>query len=146
MVCKGVSLSELEAIAAEVGVRLNQAREGGMRVPFVRFTLRPIGEGYRRVNFLQSEGQRVNAVCYHGHCAFFDLLFDRFAAATVESAKAKFAGFESYADQRDAVDEWEGNDHWGRVRYSAQCRCDRGRPTLGEDHGAEEAVRAATLL
>ena len=124
MVCKGVSLSELEAIAAQVGVRLNQAREGGVRVPFVRFTLRPIGEGYQRVDLLHYEkARRVNAVCYHGHCAFFDLLFDRFPAATVESARAKFAGFESYAEQRDSIDGWEGSEFSGKVRFSTQCRC-----------------------
>ena len=126
MTCQGVTLSELEAIAAEVGVKLHQASEGGKRVPFVRFTLRPIGEAYRKVNFLHSEeGRRVNAVCYHGHCAFFDLLFERFPAALIVSSSSKYAGFEDYAEKRDAADVLEGNPYHGQVRFSTQCKCNR---------------------
>jgi hypothetical protein len=126
MTCKAVAASELEKVAAEVGVKLSVgtaqvSRKWGV---IVRFTLRPLGEKFRRVDQLHHERpRRVNAVCYHGHCAFFDLLFERFPTAVVESWQVKYAGAEDYADKRDAADVWEGNDYYGRVRYSTQCRC-----------------------
>lgn len=139
MVCKGVQVSELEAVAAQVGVRLNglQASESRKWGAVVRFTLRPIEGKFQRYNQLHYERTRkVNAVCYHGHCAFLDLLFDRFPAARVESASATYEGRDDYAEERGAADVWEGNDHWGRVRYSAQCRC------ADEEQATRERARA----
>jgi hypothetical protein len=128
MICKGVTKGELEAIAEEVGVKLQEVQEGGIRVPFVRFTLRPIEGRYQRVDQLNSPGpaRRVNAVCYHGHRAFLDLLFERFPAARVETAVARYDGASSYAELRDAADVWEGSARTGRVRTSTQCRCEVG--------------------
>lgn len=142
MTCNGVSLADLEKIAAQVGVKLSNAAEKvTKRGVSCRFVLRPIGESLRRVSSLYHDTPRkVNAVCYHGHCQFFDLLFDRFPSAVVVSSVARYDGAGDYADKRDAADVWEGNDYWGRVRTSTQCRCATPRPTLGEDSG--EVTRA----
>lgn len=142
MTCSGVPLAALQSIAERVGVNLSNAAEKvTKRGVSCRFVLRPIGESLRRVSDLyHDKPRRVNAVCYHGHCQFFDLLFQEHPQAVVVSSVATYRGASDYAAKRDAADVWEGNDFWGRVRTSTQCRCSTPRPTLGEDSG--EVTRA----
>lgn len=73
------------AEAAKVGIREIETR--GVRVPEVKVTLAPLGgDIYRRTGFRPTSTgkyQRINAVCFHGHLAFFRALYALAPAAQV---------------------------------------------------------------
>ena len=86
MKATGCTVTDLESVAKEVGVRLLDLREEGVRAKKINFMLRPIGEGYRKIAFHSGKARRVNAVCFHGHKAFLQTLFLRCPGTAVTSS------------------------------------------------------------
>jgi len=120
MVAYGVDMATLAQIAEETGVRLNEAAERGKGI---KFTLRPTGDAFRKVNPIS--GRRVSAVCWHGHAEFFERLFTLRPTARVKSQCADYKGLDDYRAKYRASDTRlgpEGN-MYHRWKQSDCCDC-----------------------
>lgn len=90
MQIRNVPVEELERIAREVGVEPVSA--------YLGICLRPKGEQYRvrKTHSFFGTTRRINAVCWHGHKAFYDKLYTEYPQAKVRTAVARFDGVEDY--------------------------------------------------
>lgn len=120
MVAYGVDMDTLELIAQETGVRLNETEARGKGI---KFTLRPTGDEFRKVNPIS--GRRINAICWHGHKAFFDRLFALLPTARVKSQYADYKGLEDYRAQYLNSDTrlGPGGNMYHRWKQSDCCDC-----------------------
>ena len=118
MVAYGVTSGDLNTAADKIGVRL----EGlDVRGRGLKFTLRPIGETFRKVNPVS--GRHINAICWHRHLAFFQALFDACLEAHVKTVSADYRGREEFLATFAASDRQEGSQ--GEPYLSSDCcSCD----------------------
>lgn len=86
MLVRNASLAALHGAAQDAGVKLRGLRIAGHKNAF-RFTLEPVDDRWRRIG---AKGRRVHAVCYHGHYAFFESLYERHPDARVHTALASY--------------------------------------------------------
>lgn len=99
MLAKNVSLAALFDAAAESGVRLYHVRFTKRKDAF-RFSLRPLDGRWQRIS---ASRRRIPAVCYHGHRAFLEALYERHPDAHVESALARFESADDFRKRADDV-------------------------------------------
>jgi hypothetical protein len=124
MIAKNANLMQLEAAAAETGVRLENVRPLGRRWGFV-LRLAPDRKWQRR----SWQGRRIAAVSWHGHRDFFRALFRLAPNAIVTSHWA--AGWTVYtAATFEATYRATGAANIGSmmqpVRYADACDCGEG--------------------
>ena len=91
MIARGVTREQLEQAAANVGVDVSRRLRPEGRG--FRFTLSLIGERYRRKSHT---GRRIAAVCYHGHYAFMEALFQQVPTAVIVSSMMRYDGVEDF--------------------------------------------------
>ena len=91
-----------------------------------QITLAPVGDAYRRTGQSQTttgKHRRINAVCYHGHFAFFRALYRLAPDAVIRTSMATYRSAEEL--ERDAYLAAErnvGSEYYPR-RYADLCTC-----------------------
>ncbi len=117
MIAYNVTTATVRMAAATAGVRLEGFQPEGNGLHFV---LRLIGERWRRRS---SRGRRVAAVCWHGHRAFMEALFNRAPAARLKGTMADYNGRLDFWARHDAT----GNRNIGSIAqpmaYRDACDC-----------------------
>lgn len=139
MYAKNTTVSELQEIGRNVGVEVNASNDGNR----IRFTLRPIGENFRKRNPIPvgldfSNGvqasswkwRKTPSVCYHGHYVFLAALFRQNPLATVTSSRFGKVSYTAETFEEKAIDY--GNTPAGpkgniyhEFRLKDFCDCER---------------------
>jgi len=139
MYARNVSVSELQEIAALVPCEISADTAGNR----VRFTLRPMGDNFRKWNpspmdlewcagsaiVSDWKFRRANAVCFHGHYKFLEMLFDRNPAAIVDSSrygKVRYTAdnFKSAADDYGDTPLGTGTNIYAGFKLRDCCYCE----------------------
>lgn len=125
MLTYGFTQEMIERAAQRANVRLVDFRPAGhdrAGRPKFRFRLGLVGERWRRLN--HRGDRKVAAVCWHGHKAFFDLLFEQGRDGRVVTAHADYDGYARYKRDFGAT----GDTNIGSImqptlyRYACECR------------------------
>jgi hypothetical protein len=96
MLIKGVSEAQIEAVANGLGIRA-EVKPGRGRFLNVRLYPESGSDRFRRSSASYfNQGRRVNAVCYHGHWEFMNLLYLMNDDMQVRSAMASYHGREDF--------------------------------------------------
>lgn len=119
---RNVTPADLDEAADAAHVNVTYESRGRI----LQGTLTPIGDTYRRTGQNEtSRGnyRRINAVCYHGHLAFFRVLYRLAPEAIVQSAMATYRSAEDL--ERDAHIAAERNigSEYRPLRYQDACTC-----------------------
>jgi hypothetical protein len=118
---KGISAEQMERIAEDIAVRV-QIRED--RGNFLRVRLFPLRDHFRRTSASYfNPGRRVNAVCWHGHLAFFREVYRVSPDAVIHTAMASYRSSEDL--ERDKWDSYDKNvgPQIAPVAYGDVCLC-----------------------
>lgn len=104
----GITRTELEAIATDLGITLIEVGDvsGTKRDPRpgTSFMLRPLTDTYRKFS---RDGRRIWAVTWQGHYDFMDRLFFAAPDAKLTSTLATYNGREDFhAKARATWSEW----------------------------------------
>lgn len=120
MIAYGVPMADLHTIANKVDARLFEA---DVRGKGVKFTLRPTGDKFRKVNPIS--GRRIFAICWHGHYEFFAELFRAFPEARVKTQNATYNGAQEFAEKAEDTDTSVGpmGNVYGSFNQSDCCKC-----------------------
>ena len=91
-----------------------------------QITLAPIGDCYRRTG--QSETatgkhRRINAVCYHGHLAFFRALYRLAPDAVIRTGMATYRSAEELERDAHLAGERNVGSEYRPQRYADLCTC-----------------------
>lgn len=129
-------LSELEAIADDMGITLYDVREDGQRVRgrhagkfAYKFLLRPVTDKYRLVRsdpYTKSGYRKVWAVSWHGHWDFMVKVFKADPDAFIQTALAKYDGREGFYREAPAT---------GNRNIGSQADPEMYRNACAEAHG-----------
>lgn len=117
MIAYDVNLDDIGHAAATVGVILKNLRRQGNGFAF---TLALIGERWRRRNHT---GRRVAAVCWHGHRAFMEALFNSVPHARLKSMVADYNGRLEFWAQHDATGDRNIGSIMQPRAYRDACDC-----------------------
>jgi hypothetical protein len=126
MLAKNVSLDTLSQAASDVGVRLSpDARDTNRGV---RFTLAlALDKKYQRTSTnMFFRGRRVNAVCFHGHEAFFRRLYALAPDADITSGMARFRSVGDLNEQADGIGDRDVGPMASPIAYRDCCECEVG--------------------
>ena len=118
---KGIDGYELGAIAHDIGVRVTVEADRGR---FLRVRLFPIGDHFRRTSASYfNQGRRVNAVCWHGHLAFFRKVYQTAPDAVIHTAMATYRSAEDL--ERDKWESYDKNvgPQIAPMSYGEACMC-----------------------
>lgn len=125
---RGVEAGVLKVIAEDMGMRAVIGRTSGR---FVSFVLRPGNQPdkFRRYSasffrLKSGERRRVQAICYHGHYQFMDVLFTLYPTATLVSQFARYDGRASFLDRAEAVADRYVGAPAAPVAFGDLCKCD----------------------
>jgi hypothetical protein len=116
----GTTEESLAEIAHSLDMELYRARKSGKNA--VQFTLRPLGERFRKI---APSGRRVYAVCWHGHYRFFKKVLEG-AGTRVVTSLAKYDSIQALTSGAGRSDVNKGN-MINPVAYSECCKC---RPSI----------------
>lgn len=130
MQVRGLTESDIRAAALDAGVRLVNFRPQGRGFAF---TLGLQGELWRRLshehpNWTNRNGtpykpRKIAAVCFHGHAAFMQRVFDANPDAVIISAMARFDGVAAFQAEACNVGERNvGSDYYPQ-EYNRACTC-----------------------
>ncbi len=122
MEVRGLNLGQLESAATDTGAELynvRQKRQDGMGHAFV---IRPLGELFRK--YTPHTGRKVWAVCYHGHAAFMQRVFDINPDATIISAMERFDGVQDFREKACDVGDQNVGSSYQPAYFSTACKCD----------------------
>lgn len=112
--------SDLDAIADDMGIRVERGEFFGARRRRISFVLRP-GYDSRRERFRATRsGRRINAVSWSGHYVFMRALFTLDPSAEIRSSVARYVGALDFAasafatGSRNVGSQWSPED----MRYA----------------------------
>lgn len=126
MIVRGLNRDQLEAAAIDSGVRLVNLRAQNKRGDSFAFTLGLQGELWRRRGWPTLDGRpgrRIAAVCFHGHAAFMQRVFNASPAAVVISKLARFNGVEAFQREACAVGEQNIGSTYRPLYLNEACTC-----------------------
>lgn len=118
MQIRGLTEQQLETAATDVGVCLVNVRRAGRGFAF---TLGLTGELWRRRGH---SGRKVAAVCYHGHAAFMQRVFDANPEAVIISAMSRFDGVRDFQNRACLIGERNIGSLMRPLEYNAACDCE----------------------
>lgn len=91
-----------------------------------QITLAPIGDSYRRIGQNETstgKHRRINAVCYHGHLAFFRALYRLCPNAIVQTGMATYRSAEELERDAPALADRNVGSEYRPQRYADLCTC-----------------------
>ena len=101
-------------------------RESKVRGRDWQITLAPIGDCYRRYGQSSTstgKHRRINAVCYHGHLAFFRALYRLAPAAIIRTGMATYRSAEELERDAHLAGERNVGSEYCPQRYADLCTC-----------------------
>lgn len=113
----GVPQSELNEIATKIGIKIKNTRLGPKK-DAVSFKIVPSAAKYRRVNI---QGRKIQAVCFHGHAAFMQEIFDRYPDTEIGTGEVVYRGRSNFNAIAVEVGAREVTKN---VRYWDLCECE----------------------
>jgi hypothetical protein len=112
----GVPQSELNEIAAKIGITIRNTRLGPKK-DAVSFKIVPIAAKYRRVNI---QGRKIQAVCFHGYAAFMQEIFERYPDIEIGTGEVVYHGRSNF---NAAAVEVGAREVTKDVQYWDLCEC-----------------------
>lgn len=119
MIAYNVTNATIQMASYTAGVSLEGLRPEGKGL---HFTLGLIGERWRRRS---NHGRRVAAVCWHGHRAFMEALFNRAPAARLKSTMIDYRGRLDFWTRHDATGQRNIGSIAQPLAYRDACDCPR---------------------
>lgn len=121
MIVRNTDQHTIENAALDAGVSLQKVKRVGRGVQF-RLALAP-DKRYQRLGFT---GRRIAAVCWHGHRAFFEALYQRAPLATVHTAQATYTSAADFDATHDDTGYRNIGSQMDPLSYRAACLCSFG--------------------
>ena len=120
MEVRGLTLDQITSAATDTGVELYNVRQKRRDGTSHAFVIRPLGELFRKFS---PPGRRVWAVCYHGHAAFMQRVFDINPEATLISMMERFNGRADFQDKACAVANHNVGSAYQPADFGNACKC-----------------------
>lgn len=117
MIVGNTTQEQIEKAALQSGVRLVNFRKQGRRFAF---TLGLNGELWRRRG---SSGRRVASVCFHGHAAFMQHVFEAVPDALIKSMMATYNGVQDFQQEACKTGNRNVGSMMQPLAYTEACDC-----------------------
>jgi len=122
MYAKGVTIKEINAIAAECGFTTDASLNNRGQI---RFRIFPTSDRQRKLSTgWGSRGRRVNAVCWHGHRDFMYKMFDKFPHATLKTSIVTYKGLDDFTEKFNETGWKNVGPMIAPVFYREACKCE----------------------